>query len=91
LSNMRVLGAFACGMRTGELFRLWPVCEHRGMIAMQTAQPGTLTVLHEPLYAGVLDGLPPGASCIAAASKGKRRCGSGALRNPGIGSLHQQP
>jgi multidrug resistance efflux pump len=31
---------------------------------MQTARPGTLTVFLEPLYDGVLDGLPPGASCV---------------------------
>jgi multidrug resistance efflux pump len=31
---------------------------------MQTGGPGTLTVFLEPLYAGVLEGLPPGASCI---------------------------
>jgi multidrug resistance efflux pump len=30
----------------------------------QTAKPGTLTVYLEPLYAGALEGLPPGSSCI---------------------------
>jgi multidrug resistance efflux pump len=32
---------------------------------LQLARPGTLTVLLEPLYAGGLDGVPPGGSCIA--------------------------
>lgn len=31
----------------------------------QTSRPGTLTVFLEPLYAGQLDGVPPGGSCIA--------------------------
>lgn len=31
---------------------------------MQTARPGTLTVFFEPLYEGLLDGVPPGGSCI---------------------------
>ncbi|MBZ7922351.1 biotin/lipoyl-binding protein [Ensifer adhaerens] len=31
----------------------------------QISQPGTLTVFMEPLYPGVLDGVPPGSSCIA--------------------------
>jgi multidrug resistance efflux pump len=31
---------------------------------MQTGGPGTLTVFLEPLYAGGLEGLPPGGSCI---------------------------
>jgi multidrug resistance efflux pump len=30
----------------------------------QTSRPGTLTVFLEPLYEGVLDGLPPGGNCI---------------------------
>jgi multidrug resistance efflux pump len=30
----------------------------------QTVKPGTLTVYLEPLYAGSLEGLPPGSSCI---------------------------
>ena len=30
----------------------------------QTSSPGTLTVFLEPLYEGLLDGLPPGGSCI---------------------------
>jgi multidrug resistance efflux pump len=29
------------------------------------ARPGTLTVTMEPLYAGQLDGVPPGSACIA--------------------------
>ena len=32
--------------------------------ASQAAKPGTLTVYLEPLYAGSLEGLPPGSSCI---------------------------
>lgn len=31
----------------------------------QTAQPGTITAFLEPLYAGGLEGVPPGGSCIA--------------------------
>jgi multidrug resistance efflux pump len=31
----------------------------------QMAQPGTITVLLEPLFAGQLIGIPPGSSCIA--------------------------
>ncbi len=31
----------------------------------QMAQPGTITVYLEPLFAGQLEGLPPGSSCIA--------------------------
>jgi multidrug resistance efflux pump len=31
----------------------------------QTARPGTITALMEPLYAGGLDGVPPGGSCLA--------------------------
>jgi multidrug resistance efflux pump len=31
----------------------------------QMARPGTITVLMEPLYAGQLDGLPQGSSCVA--------------------------
>jgi multidrug resistance efflux pump len=30
----------------------------------QTSSPGTLTVFLEPLYEGLLEGLPPGGSCI---------------------------
>jgi multidrug resistance efflux pump len=33
--------------------------------AQQVAQPGTITVYMEPLFAGGLDGVPPGSSCIA--------------------------
>ncbi|MBL8568556.1 MAG: HlyD family secretion protein [Phreatobacter sp.] len=32
--------------------------------AQQFARPGTLTTVLEPLYPGVLDGVPPGSSCI---------------------------
>ncbi|MEI3851219.1 MULTISPECIES: HlyD family secretion protein [Ensifer] len=31
----------------------------------QISQPGTLTIVMEPLYPGVLDDVPPGSSCIA--------------------------
>ncbi|OCP38735.1 HlyD family secretion protein [Ensifer sp. LC163] len=31
----------------------------------QISKPGTLTVVMEPLYPGVLDDVPPGSSCIA--------------------------
>ncbi|MBD9640528.1 HlyD family secretion protein [Ensifer sp. ENS07] len=31
----------------------------------QISQPGTLTVIMEPLYPGVLEDVPPGSSCIA--------------------------
>jgi len=31
----------------------------------QISQPGTLTVVLEPLYPGVLEDIPPGSSCIA--------------------------
>lgn len=31
----------------------------------QISRPGTLTVVMEPLYPGVLDDVPPGSSCIA--------------------------
>ncbi|PWK68459.1 HlyD family secretion protein [Aminobacter sp. AP02] len=31
----------------------------------QMAQPGTITVFLEPLFAGQLEGVPPGGSCIA--------------------------
>lgn len=31
----------------------------------QTSRTGTITVFLEPLYAGQLDGIPPGSSCIA--------------------------
>ena len=33
--------------------------------AQQVAAPGTITAYLEPLYAGGLEGLPPGSSCIA--------------------------
>jgi hypothetical protein len=33
--------------------------------AQQAARPGTLLVFLEPLYAGGLDGVTPGSSCIA--------------------------
>jgi multidrug resistance efflux pump len=32
---------------------------------VQTARPGTITAYLEPLYAGGLEGVPPGGSCIA--------------------------
>lgn len=33
--------------------------------AQQTAQPGTVLAYLEPLYAGGIDGLPPGSTCLA--------------------------
>ncbi|MCK0198721.1 biotin/lipoyl-binding protein [Ancylobacter sp. 6x-1] len=33
--------------------------------AQQVQQPGTITVFLEPLYAGGLDDVPPGSSCVA--------------------------
>jgi hypothetical protein len=33
--------------------------------ARQVTRPGTILVFLEPLYAGTLDDLPPGSSCIA--------------------------
>jgi multidrug resistance efflux pump len=33
--------------------------------ARQTAQPGTVLAYLEPLYAGGIDGLPPGSTCLA--------------------------
>lgn len=33
--------------------------------AQQVVRPGTITVYLEPLFAGGLDGVPPGSSCIA--------------------------
>lgn len=33
--------------------------------AQQVARPGTITAFLEPLYEGGIDGLPPGANCIA--------------------------
>ncbi len=40
----------------------------------QLAKPGTLTVFLQPLFAGGLDDLPPGSSCIANAYTNNRRC-----------------
>ncbi len=33
--------------------------------AQQLSRPGTITVFLRPLFAGQLDGVPPGGSCIA--------------------------
>jgi multidrug resistance efflux pump len=50
----------------------------------QFAQPGTITVLMEPLYEGALDGLPQGSTCIANAYTSNYA----ALQEPGIGAFH---
>lgn len=47
----------------------------------QFRQPGTITVILEPLYAGGLDGVLPGSSCIANAYTSNHE----ALSQPGIG------
>ncbi|WP_457583708.1 HlyD family secretion protein [Ensifer canadensis] len=49
----------------------------------QLARPGTLTVFLEPLYAGALDGIPPGSSCIANAYTNSHD----ELESPDISSL----
>ncbi len=35
------------------------------LIDPQQVQPGTITVVLEPLYSGGLNGIPPGSHCIA--------------------------
>jgi multidrug resistance efflux pump len=50
----------------------------------QMARPGTITVLMEPLYAGQLDSLPQGSSCIANAYTSNHE----ALQDPEIGAFH---
>jgi multidrug resistance efflux pump len=50
----------------------------------QFAQPGTITVLMEPLYEGALDGLPQGSTCIANAYTSNYE----ALQDPEIGAFH---
>jgi hypothetical protein len=50
----------------------------------QFAQPGTITVLMEPLYEGQLDGLPQGSSCIANAYTSNYE----ALQDPDISAFH---
>jgi hypothetical protein len=49
----------------------------------QLARPGTITVLMEPLYAGQLDDLPQGGSCIANAYTSNHE----ALQDPDIGAM----
>lgn len=49
----------------------------------QVAQPGTLTVFLQPLFAGGLDGVPPGSSCIANAYTNNHD----ALADPNIGTV----
>jgi multidrug resistance efflux pump len=49
----------------------------------QFAQPGTITVIMEPLYEGQLDGLPQGSSCIANAYTSNHE----ALQDPEISTL----
>jgi len=49
----------------------------------QFAQPGTITVIMEPLYAGQLDDLPQGGSCIANTYTSNHE----ALQDPDISAL----
>ena len=49
----------------------------------QFSQPGTITVIMQPLYEGDLDGLPQGSSCIANAYTSHHD----ALQDPDIGAL----
>jgi multidrug resistance efflux pump len=49
--------------------------------AQQVTRPGTLTVFLEPMFAGGLDGVIPGSSCIANAYSNNHD----ALHNPDIG------
>ncbi len=49
------------------------------------AKPGSITVLMEPLYAGQLDDLPQGGSCIANAYTSNHE----ALRDPDVGALRR--
>ena len=51
----------------------------------QFAKSGTITVIMEPLYAGQLDDLPQGGSCIANAYTSNHE----ALEDPDIGALHR--
>lgn len=51
----------------------------------QFARPGTITVIMEPLYAGQLDGLPQGGSCIANTYTNSHE----ALADPDLGALHR--
>jgi len=51
----------------------------------QFARPGTITVIMEPLYAGQLDALPQGGSCIANAYTNNHA----ALADPATGALRR--
>ncbi|RKT46171.1 HlyD family secretion protein [Thiocapsa rosea] len=53
------------------------------MDIQQFAKPGTITVMMEPLYAGQLDDLPQGGSCIANTYTSTHE----ALQEPNIGAL----
>lgn len=53
------------------------------MDIQQFAKPGTITVMMEPLYAGQLDDLPRGGSCIANVYTSTHE----ALQDPDIGAL----
>jgi multidrug resistance efflux pump len=53
------------------------------MDLQQFAKPGTITVMMEPLYAGQLDDLPQGGSCIANAYTSTHE----ALQDPNISAL----
>lgn len=50
----------------------------------QFGQPGTITVIMQPLFAGDLDGLPQGSSCIANAYTSHHE----SLQDPNLGKLH---
>jgi multidrug resistance efflux pump len=50
----------------------------------QIGQPGSITVIMEPLYAGQLDSLPLGGNCIANLYTNNHE----ALQNPEISTLH---
>lgn len=55
----------------------------------QIARPGTITVFLEPLFAGQLEGIPPGSSCIANAyTNNHDAIASGKLSTPHSLFLH---
>jgi hypothetical protein len=53
--------------------------------AQQTAQPGTVLAYLEPLYAGGIDGLPPGSTCLANAYTSNHE----ALATEDLGTVHR--
>ena len=54
-------------------------------MSSRSARPGTLTVFLQPLFAGGLDGVPPGSSCIANAYTNNHD----ALADPNIGTVQR--